>query len=488
MAKKHRKKKNRILAVTAGAVLLLLLLIGVYELFLTSDEDAFSAQENRMLAQRPILSGKGFLYGTFTDGLEKYLADRFPGRAWIINFDRDLRQVGSLASWEDFAQVAEENVPDMAFVPETEDEDVVVTPRPTRTPAPTAEPTPEPTSTPEKTDATAAAAVETPKETPQPTATPAPTASPRPTKAAVDVSSFPRELSSYLLDGKSRKQVTMKTRTEIYRLCSLFDAYASLLPEDGTFVMTIVPSSYRANKLLTFADPKAMTSEFEPFIHAVTANNVAAESTGDILFGPMMAGEYVFFRTDIHWTPWGAYKVMTKLMAHAGQTLPDYDAFPKEQEAPFLGTIYRNTRNKQLEKTPDTLDILSPRHPVTVRRYTGRDAYVEVPFIDKAADPQDRYTVYLGGPKAWTVVERADGGSIEKSCLVITDSFGLCTAPFLTEAYDRVILYDPRYYDKKAMGTLSEQIEAYNIKDIYLIVGELHAFDDSYFKLCSKQF
>ena len=129
MAKKHRKKKNRILAVTAGAVLLLLLLIGVYELFLTSDEDAFSAQENRMLAQRPILSGKGFLYGTFTDGLEKYLADRFPGRAWIINFDRDLRQVGSLASWEDFAQVAEENVPDMAFVPETEDEDVVVTPR-----------------------------------------------------------------------------------------------------------------------------------------------------------------------------------------------------------------------------------------------------------------------------------------------------------------------------------------------------------------------
>ena len=130
-----RGKKNRILLAAACLVLLLLLAAAVYELLLPAGP-VFSERENRMLTERPAFSWKTFFDGSFADDLEKYLADRFPGRMGFIDFTRKLRQVGSLATWEDYARVAESDVADMQDQPDVE-ELPMVTPRPTRTPAPT---------------------------------------------------------------------------------------------------------------------------------------------------------------------------------------------------------------------------------------------------------------------------------------------------------------------------------------------------------------
>ena len=455
MADRRRKKKNRALCFAAWVALIALLLLGGYELLLVPEGAAFSAQENRMLAERPGFSLRAFLDGSFADGVEKYLSDRFPGRAGIIDFDRAAKQVGSFATWEEYARVVENDVAIMEREPEELPDEPIVTPRPTRTPTPTPEPTetpaPTPTSEPSPLAADASIAdTPAPSDTPEPTPTPVPTASPRPTKAPVELAAFPRELHFYL-----------------------------------------VPNSFRASRVLSYADPQGMTSEIEPFIHAVTADNVTALSTADLLSKPLIQGEYVFFRTDMHWTPYGAYLVVSRMLEEAGETLPPYEDFPKTQEHPFLGTLYRDSHSKQMEDNPDTLDILTPLHPVRVRRYTTPDAFEEVPFIDPDANPRDRYTVYLGGPKGnWTVIERTDlaADAEKKTCLVISDSYGLCTMPFFAQAYDRAILYDPRYYEKGNMGSVADLIESWGVRDIYLVAGEGNIYGYPFYSLCNRQF
>ena len=234
-------------------------------------------------------------------------------------------------------------------------------------------------------------------------------------------------------------------------------------------------------------NPEGFTSEIEPFIHALTSDKVIAFSAAELLDEPLLAGEEVFFFTDMHWTPRGAHYVVTKMLEEAGETLPPYDAFPMEKEYPFRGTLYRNSPNKQMESHPDTLEIISTTTPVTVWRYTDRETRTEIPLINKNANERDRFTVYLGGPAGpWTEIENENGNG--KTCLVICDSYGLCALPMFAETYSRVCWYDPRYYDLNAMGSVSALCEEKEVYDIYLIVGELHAFDESFFQLCNRHF
>ena len=440
-----------------------------------------------MLTEKPVLSWEAFINGSFADQLEAYLADHFPGRTVFIDETQELRQLGSLAGWDDYSKIAEMNVADMDNQEELAEELPMVTPRPTRTPSPT--PTVMQvleTILPE--ESLFVAPVEnTPEPTPQIALTP----TPRPTKQPVDIADYPSELRVDLIDGTAKRRVFSCMRYIAQKQCDLLDAYASLLPEGGIFAVTIVPNSSRANRLLALKNPNGMTSEIEPFISAITADNVAAFSTADLLSEHILQGEYVFFRTDMHWTPYGAYFVVQEMLREAGESLPPYDEFPKTQEFPFLGTLYRDSHNKQMEKNPDTLDILTPIRPVRVYRYTTPEQYDEISFICEDANPRDRYTVYLGGPKGnWTVVERDDipQEELQKRCLVITDSYGLCTMPFFAQVYDMAIVYDARFFDKGSMGSVSELIESWGIQDIFMILGDNHFTDETYCKLCNRQF
>ena len=473
-----------ILPAAAVLALLLLFAVGIYELIFVPSGEAFSETENRLLAERPDLSGSSYLDGSFADGVESFLSDRFPWRAGIIRTSQAIRDAGSFATWEDYVKVAENDVADMQYQEELSDDERIVTPRPTRTPAPTEPPTPDPTP------AGSLSPGQSSAPTPDPTPTPVPSPTLRPTKPPADASDFPKEMKCTLLSGEATSVIYKGERKRLQKIAALLDAYASLLPEDGVLTFTVVPYSTRANRLSAYRDPQGFSSEIEPFIHAVTEDRVAAFCTAELLAEPLIHGEYVFFRSDMHWTPYGAYLVVSRMMEEAGETLPPYDAFPKEQEYPFLGTIYRDKPTNQMRDNPDTLDIVSPTHPVRVLRYETAETYSEIPLIKTDAHARDRYTVYLGGPGNLAVIERTDAGDGEKkTCFVITDSYGLCTAPFFAEVYDRVIVYDPRYYKKAQMGSVADLIEKNEVMDIYVIVGDSHALsEDGYFASCNNQF
>ena len=192
-------------------------------------------------------------------------------------------------------------------------------------------------------------------------------------------------------------------------------------------------------------------------------------------------GEYVAFRTDTHWTPYGAYLLYNQMVQQAGKIPCSYtEDFDITVEENFRGTYYRDNPTAYMDVTPDTLECLMPKTAVEYRKITGMDTYEVIDFLDFDANPSDRYTVYLSGPGGpWRYAE-SDNGETE-NCLVLTDSFGLTIIPFLTQNYKQVHYYDPRYFDEEIVGgTVAQMMEKYNIQDVYVVVGNVHCFDSSF--------
>lgn len=86
---RHSKRGIGLLAVTLGLYAGILLADGL------SEDRLFSAQENRLLAQRPTVSKEGLKDGSFAKALEAWVTDQFPGRdGWIAAKTAFLRLTG----------------------------------------------------------------------------------------------------------------------------------------------------------------------------------------------------------------------------------------------------------------------------------------------------------------------------------------------------------------------------------------------------------
>ena len=270
------------------------------------------------------------------------------------------------------------------------------------------------------------------------------------------------------------------SKKSVLAFTSVLDRLAALLPEDGTLVYTMVPQASVGNLFVNAEEKRSFTADDAALVEAFGARNVHAVSAADILGTAILEGQYVYFRTDMHWTPLGTYLVYRQMVTLAGLEPVEREEFDIRVETPFRGTYYRDHPTNYMYNNPDDLELLSPRFPLEWRRITAPDEYREIPFLDDNARANDRYTVYLGGPAGpWTYAQ-CDNGQTD-NCLVITDSFGLAFVPLMTQHYAQVHYYDPRFFNASVVGgSVAELIEKYEIKDIYVVVGDLHSYNSEF--------
>lgn len=149
-------------------------------------------------------------------------------------------------------------------------------------------------------------------------------------------------------------------------------------------------------------------------------------------------GEYVYYRTDHHWTALGAYYAYAEVMRSFGQepyAIGDFERVTVSDS--FLGTTYSKAGYKDI--TPDSMEIMQlrgqPSAFVTERPYDK-----ELPVIDgfydyDALKSKNKYAFYLGGTTKYLTVSRKDGEKREK-LMIVGDSFALSLAPYLALHYD----------------------------------------------------
>ena len=155
------------------------------------------------------------------------------------------------------------------------------------------------------------------------------------------------------------------------------------------------------------------------------------------------SGEYVYYRTDHHWTTLGAYTAYTAVMDSFGMgehTLPT-DAFRIRSVPGFYGTTY--SRSGMLFIPPDTLEIWEAADGSDSRyTVTDEDGKTVIPagFINEAyLTEKDKYAAFLDGTHSVLFItdrETAARGQSRPRLLLARDSFANSMVPFLARHFD----------------------------------------------------
>ena len=445
---------------------LLLLSIGIYYLFFAPRGSEFTDTENRTLASFPEISAESVFSGRFGETFEDYLLDRFPIRSKVISLVNWFQGTVSLASHDEYLQIAE-NVKDPLDNAEYLDSldtllaDLNV---PIQVPS-----EPIPAATEDMPVSTVPGEMESAENPPIVKKSPA------------VLEDFPAVAGMYMDTGSGVYEVGTYYSRNVAAVTAVLNKYAALLPENGKLMFTMGPPSYLVNTFVSAEEKISFYNTWDEIINALGADNVYAFDSSEILCSAIQKGEYVSFRNDNHWTPYGASLVYTEMAKRAGKKPACYpEDFTITVEEPFRGTYYRDNPSAYYYVEPDRLELLMPKMNMEYRQITRPDEYKVIDFLDMNANSNDRYAVYLGGPGGpWRYVQ-CDNNETE-NCLVVTDSFGLTVIPYLTYNYNQVHYYDARYYDYSAVGyTVAEMIEKYNIHDIYFIVADFHTFDSGF--------
>lgn len=463
---------KKILSTVFIAVWVLLIgVLGSYYLFFAPRNSEFTEEENRTLAGFPAFTAENVFSGKFGEEMETYLLDRFPARNAAIAAVNRFQSFVSLASHEEYLLIADDVEDPLDSEVNQDDLNDLLTGLETPPTQPPTQPNQPTETTPEATLPPVTEPIETePVENP-----------PIESKPQASAEDFPETLGMYIDTGNGESALRSYARNNVLAVTTVLNKYAALLPENGKLMFTMGPPSYLVQRFVSANTKNSFYNTWDEVINAMGSDNVYAFDSSEILSEAIKQDKYVSFRTDNHWTPYGAYLVYRQMAARAGKELCTYpNDFDITFEENFRGTYYRDNPSAYMNVQPDILERLMPTIPVEYRKITAPDEYEVIPFLDFNAKQNDRYTVYLGGPGGpWRYVQ-CDNEETE-NCLVITDSFGLTVMPFLTHNYNQVHYYDARYYNRDTVGyTVAEMMEKYNIHDVYVIVADFHSFSSNF--------
>lgn len=191
------------------------------------------------------------------------------------------------------------------------------------------------------------------------------------------------------------------------------------------------------------------------------------------------SGEYIYYRTDHHWTTLGAYYAYEQVCKKWGLTPFDTAAHSTLTAEGFYGTHYSKARTWNAEA--DTITYYDLDNALTIYRVTGAGQPTEgettTLYDTEKLAVYDKYSMFLHGNNGLSRIEGDGTGSI----LVVKDSYANSLVPYLTANYGTIDVVDFRNYNYG----LDALIEA-NGYDHILVLYSFDSFkSDPYFYRCS---
>ena len=409
-----------------------------------------SMREKRRLTQFPDFSVESLLSGDYFDGISTWYSDTFPGRQGWLDVATAMNNFhGITTNVVNYAQI---NNPDPS--PE-----IVL---PTETPVPE---TPPPAEDGE------------PLETPEPT--PVPTPEPTPYYEEIDTPTESLENWGGLGDNDEKvihgvalqiggaafekfqfnEGLTTLNANMVSRAAGIANEYGVRffdMPIPAS--VGVLLSSDLLGRLGMDDQGQAIAFKFEKESDDVQKVNV---------FNTLVRhnDEYIYFRTDHHWTALGAYYAYEAFCRVA-----DFEPVPLEEYTEldmgdFLGSFY-STSPQPAKLEEDRLYAYQPPGNIEMQVYNNGYTFPADVIFDKSqANIFDKYVAFLGGDHTMTVLTNTDMPDDAPNCAVYKDSYGNPFVIYLTQHYHRVYALDFRKYD--AMGMRSF-IQSYHINDVIL--------------------
>lgn len=168
--------------------------------------------------------------------------------------------------------------------------------------------------------------------------------------------------------------------------------------------------------------------------------------------------EYIYFRTDHHWTADGAFYAYEEFCKAKGITEIPREKRKKDTFEGFLGSFYSNLQNQDMKKNPDTIYAYEPigTNDMTYWNDDGSEQKWNVIMDVNGWDKGTLYSTFVGGDTPMAVIENpnvTDGST----CVVMKESYGNAFIPFLVDHYSTIYILDYRYSNVNVIDFVKEK-------------------------------
>jgi hypothetical protein len=187
--------------------------------------------------------------------------------------------------------------------------------------------------------------------------------------------------------------------------------------------------------------------------------------------------EYIYYRTDHHWTTLGAYYAYCAYKEMRGEQPTPLEQYTiREVAQDFYGTTYDKIQKCETADTICKFEL------------NGEDAAVQVSFDDGAMEwescydesflsAKDKYSYFFGGNTAKIRITTGAGNG--KCLLLLKDSYSNSFVEFLLPDYEYIYMIDLRY-TQEDIYTLMDEIDAeHAISDVLVMYNTEKFMQDS---------
>ena len=467
-------------------------------IFILPDDPEASAYENRAMAGKPVLSAKGVLSGEYSNALEAYLSDRVADRTALLAFSELLGKAYGVRLGGATMVTIDDGGFGMGLLPDPLDDDLYmehggsahigsVDPPPagdasapvdeSREPPGAADPDPpaanddenEEIADTETDDEARNDGAEEPYAEAEGDANPeepdenAVTGGPESPGSTDDEIAGSEENATGVASADDRVNVNLPFCVDIHNdpdavLYSLFyidgpsvndyiravNSYRRDLPEDARIFCMLVPTKeefldekYRANMSSQTELIQSIYDHLDPGIVCVDAYSALAARVAD---------EYLYFRTDHHWTALGAYYAYLAFAESAGIIPFTINLYVEHSLGSFLGSLVYGTPSRNIREHPDTM------YYYTID--TGMEFSRRLFRIPGSSGNLD-YRMFMGGD--YDKLDYTTSNTNGRTLVIIKDSYANALIPWVSPNYERIIVLDPRQYEgsvRRLMGGL----------------------------------
>lgn len=283
-----------------------------------------------------------------------------------------------------------------------------------------------------------------------------------------DINSVYFAKDDYLIEKHDKSDVSEEqAEKNKERLIEFVKKYVEKLGEDHVNVMLVpTASEILKDKLPPFATGYDQDAYINEVIEALPEGTFI-----DIRNNfNQHKDEYIYYRTDHHWTALGAFYAYEQWAREAGFTPLSKEQFDITLGSDqFYGTLHSKVN---VNVKPDEIYLYQIKKDMNYQLlYNLKDQTDSLYDLSKL-EGKDKYSVYMGGNNA--LVEIKTNNMNGRRLLVIKDSYAHSFVPFAVNHYEETYMIDFRYFN---VG-VEQFVEENKITDILVLYNTMNFVQD----------
>lgn len=271
--------------------------------------------------------------------------------------------------------------------------------------------------------------------------------------------------------------IPQKSQARIKQNTKFLKQYIENYP-DVNMTVTLVPNSYTIyNELVPTGIPSInQTDEIQNIYNELNLPNVTAVNLYETLFPHKQ--EYIYYKTDHHWTTLGAYYAYKQFVQSKGLNPVDIESLEPNIVEDFYGTYYSKAKLSSVR--PDYITY----YTVPVEHFEYETARTDSLYDFSKFETRDKYAAFMFGNNGLTYIKSNNTETVGKprKLLVIKDSYANSIIPFLTYNYDEIYVVDLRGLPQN----MSKLMEDNKFDDVLILYNFMNFMNDTNFLRLTK--